>query len=229
MAKKYESIIDECAQTRYELDTVLHPTFGQLKKAFKLLFESFGYNGADFKKLSDLVYYQGGYPNPETLPKEEQLANAVSRALKLEDALGRETLQKLLKQRGIEVAIKQDDEITGTYQLNPRDSKKLEKYWRLAEIGGAVPDTRGTVLKKLIDRAQELQSTICAEADTIKVDAAAVVEEAFKIKKPNFVKAVGLAAVKLRKGEGKMTEKLDDLLEGIENLEEAVEPLKQSK
>ena len=35
--KTYEDIIRECAETRRDLDVVLHPTYGHLKKAFSLI------------------------------------------------------------------------------------------------------------------------------------------------------------------------------------------------
>lgn len=223
--KTYEEIVSECAETRRDLDVVLHPQFNALKKAFKIFFERHGFIGSDFKRLSDLVYYQGGYPSPTTPAKEQVLADQVASALKLEDAIGREVLRKLLAERGIKIEF--IEWIGSDVTLSDDETKELADASGEAGIDNLSTTNAHEALKTLVDKAQKLQATICQTADTIKVEAAAVVEEKFKIKKSNFVKAVNLAAVRLKRSQGVMEEKVDQLEENLENLQDAIEPLKK--
>lgn len=227
--KKYEDYVQECAATRRDLDTILHPTYGELKKAFELVFGEHGFGKGDFKRLADMVYYQGGYPSENSPPKEVALADDVARVLHLENILDRDTFKEYLKERGIEVKLTTVVERDGTWSLESDKEDDLKNYLAGAGIQGSPPRMYHEFLNTLVDRALEMQKEICQTADTIKVDAAAEVETKFKIKKGSFIKAVNLAAVKLRKGEGKMAEKLDEYLEKLENQEEAVEPLRTDR
>jgi hypothetical protein len=226
MSESYEDIVQKCAGTRRDLDTILHPTFNELKKAFEIVFSEFGFGKGDFKRLSDMVYYQGGYPSENSPAKEAALADQVASVLKMEYMLGRTNFIEHMNERGISLEIAADLPANVKYTLSTDDEKELAEHFAGAGIQG-VPDKRLDVLQVLIDRAQELQAEICQTADTIKVDAAEKVEAQFKIQKGSFVKAVSIAAVKLRSGEGKMAEKLDQYLVKLENQESAVEPLKQ--
>lgn len=226
--KTYEELVQECAEIRRDLDVVLHPIFGSLKKAFEVAWGSLGYTKSDFKRLSDLVYYQGGYPQPDSLPKEVVLADTVAKALELEKYLGRNILRLLLEDRGITITFT-DEVIPKGFigDLNDKEEASLKDGWAGAGLDGEVPNDRFEVLKRLIDRAQTLQKEICETADTIKVDAAEVAESEHKIAKGNFVKAVGLAAIKLRRGEGPMLEKIEAIHDAQENMNQALEPLEK--
>ena len=224
MTENYEKLVAESSETRRDIDIILHPQFNALKKIFELLYP--GYKKSDFKRLSDLVYYQGGWPSPTTPPKEETLADTIAAALKLEEAIDRDVLVKLLKQRGVSVTLI-DVPPPNEYNLSSEEEETLKQCIGEADVEGVFPKERNEGLKKLIERAQELQAEICQQADLIKVDAAAVAEEKYKIKKPNFVKAVGLGSVKLRAGEDKMAEKLKKMLDGVDNVHAAVAPLQK--
>lgn len=225
--KKYEDILTECAETRRDLDVVYHPTFGNIKKAFAIIFGSSGFTGAEFKGLSDLVYYQGGYPNPDSKPKAQDLGDRVAKLLLLEEIAGKSQLQDVLAQHGIKITIDTTFEEEYRSSLSDKEDKKLRNAWEGAGIDAGIPASRFEALTLLLERSQNLQKYICQQADTIKVDAAEQVESAFKIAKPNFIKAVGLAALKLRKGEGPVAEKIDDIEDRHQNLEDALVPLKK--
>jgi hypothetical protein len=228
--QEYSDIVSECAETRVDLDTVLHPTFNGLKKAFSILFEDFGYTKSDFKRLSDSVYYQGGYPSLTSPAKEVALADQVSKLLRLQKIAGRTTLIKYFEDRGVKIEFV-DDFVPESFlsSFSNDDDKDFTEALQSAGIPTSdIVDSRSKMLKVLLDRAQNLQKEICQTADTIKVDAAEEVETRFKIKRPHFVKAVNLAAVKMRRGEGPMLEKIENLHDSQDNLNQALEPLEKN-
>ena len=225
MAKEYGAIVDECANTRTELDTVLHPQMRALKNAFGILFASAGYAPADFKKLNDMVYYQGGYPNPTSEPKEVDLANLVAVVLKLEFMIGCDRFSKLLAYRGIKINIDSEFPNSEYDDLNSDDLEAIDNEFKAADIVTGVPSDRYDALNDLVNRGQELQREICQKANTIKKAAAAEVKERFEIKKPNFIRTVKLASVGIRKGEPAMRTKIGELHKDQENLEKAIVPL----
>lgn len=228
--QEYSDIINECAETRVDLDTVLHPTFSGLKKAFSILFEDLGYAKSDFKRLSDSVYYQGGYPSPTSPAKEVALANQVCKLLHLQMIVGRKTLAKYFEDRGVKIEFTEDF-IPESF-LSSFSNDDEEEFLHALQSAGIpesdIVDDRAKMLNVLLNRAQNLQKEICQTADTIKVDAAEEVETRFKIKKHNFVKAVNLAAIKMRRGEGPMLEKIENLHDSQDNLNQALEPLEKN-
>lgn len=221
----YEDIINECAETRRDLDVVLHPIYGYLKKVFEITWSSVGFTKSDFKRYADMVYYQGGYPRPDSLPKAQVLADQVAAMIKLEEYAGKHQFADLLKARGIVVGNSESPEAEYRGALTDKEEKALKEAWEGAGIDKDINNDRFEILEILIDKAMKIQKTICEQADTIKVDAADMVESTFKIKKSHFIKAVGLATVKLRKGEGAMAEKVDDIIDNNANLEDAIKPL----
>jgi hypothetical protein len=221
----YEDKITEGAEKKRDVDVVLAPTFKNLKTAFTYLFGSDNMNGSDFKRLSDFRYYQGGYPSPTTPPKESNIAFQVANVSKLEALLGKEDFDRYAQQYGVSVDCRLS--IDDHWTLSKEDEKKLKDAWLGAGIDAEIPQERSEALKLLLDRSQNLQAEICEHSDFIK-ELAETVEEEFKIKKGNFMKAVGLAALRLRKGAGAMDEKLDDVVMGAENLILAVRPLLKS-
>lgn len=223
---KYEDKITEGAEKKRDLDVVLVSAFRNLKAAFTLVFGDQNMSGSDFKRLSDFQYYQGGYPSPTTLPKESNVAFQVSNAVRLEELVGKDNFWKYCSQHGVTVdtSLKLPREMP---ILSKEDEKKLKDAWYGAGFDYAIPESRDGVLRALLEKAQKLQAEICETNDFVK-ELAEVVEEEFKIKKGNFMKAVNLAALRLKKGPGAMGEKLDDVVMSAENLIEAVDPLLKS-
>jgi hypothetical protein len=220
---EYEQLVEGSATIRVELDEVLHPMFGKLKGAFKA---AYGLDGKWLKLLSDLVYYQGGYPSENSPPKEEDLADRVSMALKLEDAVNRSDLKRLLAERGVKVEIDQPIEKGPMFDACVEEARE---QWKGTGIAGEMPLDRGELLDALLARSQKLQGEICRQADLIKVDAADEAEKERGIKKKNFVKTVKLAAIEMRRDAEKMLEALAKIREDSENFNEAVRPLEKQE
>ena len=161
----YKELLEQAADLHTNINKEMWPQFKDMAKRFSQLFPSF--KSSDFKLLSDLVYYQGGWPSENTKAKEQVLAERVATALKLEEVIGRETLQLLLREQGIEVRV-------------------------VDSVGN--PEQRGQ-LKDMIDAAQRLQKEICDAADVIKEDLAEKAKDEFSIEPKNFMQAVRIAAI----------------------------------
>lgn len=221
--KTYEDYVIEAGEAKRDLDVVLTPIFRHLKAAFGLMFLNDGMSGTDFKRLSDMKYYQGGYPSQSSPPKEYAMAVAVANLLKMEEGLGTRNLASFLGALGIRVEVM--NPISPNYTLSTEDEKKLRSAWEGAGIDREIPTDKPEALELMLDRAQNIQSEICESSDSFRVEAASEVEDKFKIKKPNFMKAVNLQAIKLKRGPGIMGEKLDDVVDDMENLDSALAPL----
>jgi hypothetical protein len=226
-AKTYEDFVIASGEVKRDLDVVYNPTFQALKKAFSIIFDTAGMNGSDFKRLSDMQFYQGGRPSPDSPPKENQLALQVARLIQLEELAGKRNFINFLEAQGITVDFKAGSTIPTDYLVSKDDEKKLLKAWQGAGIDSSIPNDRVEALGLLLNRSQNLQNEICDIQDGLKVESEEV-EDKFKIKKGNFMKAVGLHALKLRKGDGAAGEKVDDVVDGAENLILAMEPLLKS-
>jgi hypothetical protein len=223
-AVTYEDKISEAAEKKRDADVVLHPTFRHLKQAFSLIFAGAGMNGSDFKRLSDFQYYQGGYPSPTTPPKESSLAYQLANIAKLEGLIEKDNFANFVKAEGVKLQVEFASAIPEEWMVSKDDEKKLREAWEGAGIDVALPNKRSEVLTLLLDRSQKLQAEICETNDFIK-DLAETVEEKFQIKKTNFMKVVALAALRLRRGDGVMGEKVDTMVDVAENFITAVEPL----
>jgi hypothetical protein len=224
----YEEAVIESGEIKRDLDVVYSPTFKALKTAFGLIFETAGLSGADFKRLSDMQFYQGGKPSPNSPPKENTLAVQVANLIKLEELVGKSNFTKFLEISGITADFKVGGVIPRDYVIAKDDEKKLLNAWQGAGIDSSIPNNRGEALEALLDKSQKLQQEIYDIQEALKAKAE-VVEEDFKIKKANFTKAVSLHALKLKSGAGKAGEKVDDAVEGAENLIEALAPLIKNK
>lgn len=154
----YKELLTEAADVKVSIDKEMRPQFKDIAARFKSLFGSYGFKPADFKFLSDLIFDQD---------REQVLAARVAIALKLNAAMGRDTLEKLLAEHGVFV----------------RD---------VVEVGDS---TSRQHLRDMVDSAQRLQKEMSDAAETIKVDMASRAESEFSIKPGNFMRAVSIAAV----------------------------------
>jgi hypothetical protein len=220
MNQAYETLVNDAAEIRVDLDESLHPAFGHLKTVFDIAFKELGFRRADFKRLSDMVYYKGGYPSENSPPREEALANVIAALAKLELLHDRQSLQNLLAQRGVYLEVHQ--EIGQSYTTSEKDGKRLIESWQALGKTGTPSTSRTELLKDLVETAQKLQTVICSRADEIKVDAAQTAEDEHKIRKPNFCMAVRLAAMQKRRGEEKVKERVASIEDNIDNLQEAI-------
>lgn len=193
----YLELLEKCAATRADIDERLHKRYNEIKKAFEEVFPE--YKGIDFKRFVDLVYYQGGYPSPNSPPKEEDLADLVSKSLQLERAYGRTTLEELLEERGVTVKV--------DASTVPKSSKQIQ--W----------------LKTNVKECLGLQAEICSLANSIKKTGAKTAKTTFKIDRDNFIKAVKIAAIGKRKGIKTKDKKVIEAYEKGANLVDAIEPL----
>lgn len=182
----YEQLLSDAAAIREKIDGDLWPKYKELSKKFEAEYPEF--KKSDFKLVADLVYYQGGWPSLNSKPKEEDLADRVAAALRLEKAIDRNRLVELLSERGIEVSLRVED--------LARDRK--------------------LTLRDMVSAAQGLQKEMCHDADEIKIAMAEVAEEQFKVEKANFVKAVKIAASGNRKKIEKKIAKVEETAANLE-------------
>jgi hypothetical protein len=226
LTQTYEEAVIESGEIKRDLDVVYGPTLKALKTAFSLIYQTAGVTGADFKRLNDMQFYQGSIPTAGAPAKEHVLAMAVANLMRLENSIEKDNFKKFLAQFGVSIDTIQD--IPEDFIIAKDDEKKLLNAWQGAGIDSSIPKNRAEVLTLLLDKGQKIQREICEIQEALKAKAE-IVEEDHKIKKANFTKAVSLHALKLKSGAGKAGEKVDDAVEGAENLIEALAPLIRSK
>ncbi len=227
-SKTYEDFVQEAGEVKRDLDVVYSPTMGSLKKAFSIIFDGTDMTATDFKRFVDMQFYQGGRPSPDSPPKESTLVMQIANLIKLELLCGRGKFVEFLNAQGIHFELMGTGEVSDTFLVGDDDSKKLKSAWQGAGIDEDIPYDRSEALTLLLNRALNLQQEIVEMKEALK-EVSENVEEAFKIKKANFLKAASLHALLLKKGHGAMGEKLDATVDGAENLISAVEPLIKSK
>lgn len=221
MSEKYEDLVEECVETRTYIDDILHPRYSELKKAFESLFNL---DAKVFKRVNDLIYYQGGYPSENSPAKAEALADDIASALMVFDFIGNSQLKRLLEKRGININISSNPLLL---TLNIPDEKWNEVIGVLG-VGYVTHEEKRNsleILQQMIKEAQDLQGQICSKADSIKIEGAEIAEKDHKVDKPNFLKAVQLGSFLRRKGSEKAREKIDAVLEQADSLHDALKPI----
>lgn len=215
LPQEYDELVEEAAETRRFLDEELHPQFASLKKVFESVFPEF--SGSAFKLLSDITYYQGGYPSENSPARGATVAKGILDALFLTKMVGNDQIFKLVGMTLKDHIHPPDD------ALVLPDKADIKDHWGQV-MSTEIPMHRYELLKALLKRAQELQKEICQAADSIKVDAAEKAEKMGILKK-SFMKTVSLAAMKKKGKVGQMAEKVEETREAAENLIKAIENL----
>lgn len=171
-----------------------------------------------FKLISDMFYYDGGYPSENSEPKLDVLIRNFAKLYKYFKLIENNDIDEKLKKYKINISIDENE------FKNEEFTNKNEKYSEFIELWKEIDPSKTDILNKkfiintLLDRAHEKQQTICQLADTIKIDDANIIKEKCEIVKPAYIKAVNLKYKK-------MLEKPLD--KDIENIEKNVESIQE--
>lgn len=191
----YEELLEQCATTRQHINSELWGEYKILKSNFEQLTPL---PGKYFKYAADLLYYKGGYPNENSPPRDEEMADQIASALWIFKAINNPKLLQLFKDRGITIE----------FDKEPNDVV-----------------SNGSEIGNLLEKACEIQGEICSSSNEIKKHGAKQAEDEFNIPKPNFMKAVSISARNKLSGRKYFKKALDKALDISERFPEAVQPL----
>lgn len=216
--KIYEEKLAQSSQTRFDINEFHSPIFRNLTKIFKFATKE---PPKKFKLISNMIYYQGGYPRSNSLAKITELLNTFITTYYYFSILGHEKqIEKRLKDFGITITIDKEKLKDYPYSIEPKKYKQFYKAWKFVFGDEEAPKTVNKLLHLLLDKALEEQKTICQMSDSIKIDDAELVEKECEVKKSTYVKAVGLSYKQLK---NKPVDKdLKKIEENIVSLEEGV-------
>lgn len=193
-----EELLEQGADLRLHLDETLWPEFRAAYKVFKA---TFGERAANMKLLSDMVYYQCGYPLPSSRPKAEVLGKRAAQAFRLLYNIGREEdLNKWFRELGLEVKVV-DERKARLKCLTSKPSKEAIKFRNEYELPAPKWEAR-SVLQWLVDFTCKKQATICQTANVIKKDlySKALQQLHAPLRKGHFKETVALRARSKRVG-----------------------------
>ena len=229
----YEEKLNEATSIRYELNEMHHKEMNSFGTLFR---EAFGLPTRLFMTGKNMAYYKGGYPKETSPPKLQSLLSEVAQVVKLFQYLGMmDELRPYLNEFGLEISVTpeamQSFTISADTPIETLKKKKMEKVQALYnELFKPDEETevfnmsKKALAQKLMSAALLKQKTICALADSVKLDIAEEVEVECDVAKPNFMRAVGLSVKRIKKGD--IEEDLAKIDESIDNLEAAISVLK---
>lgn len=178
--------IEKCLPIREEINNDLS---NEMKDLRRLFINAFSAEGKEFTFLKDSLYYQAGIPKENSPARLDSLFKKVGVITKWLTFLGLEDeYDQYCKQYGIVV-----HPLLTVSTLNDNgfeDKTEFKILWQDVFGTADYPTTKKEILQQLVDRGLELQSTICEEADKIKIDHAEVVEEVCSVPRAVFVKSV---------------------------------------
>jgi hypothetical protein len=203
--KKLVKVTDESVGIRIDINENYHPVMSKLRKLFNL---STFKKPKFFKILNDFVYYKGGYPRPDSPPKLNDFLDIFGNIFQLYKFLGNESeINQILEDNyGIKVSVVSSSDLDEPLEI--MKLKKFQKLWSQVFDEEYDGQSKKEIIEKLVDRGQDLQSTICKLADQIKIDNAKEVEEKCEVKKSIFIPIVNLKSNYVRSGNDDVFEKI---------------------
>lgn len=222
MKEKIQDEFDEAVGIRKELNSVHWKEYERLSTVFAVLFNE---SKSTLKFISDLNYYQGGYPSETSPPRINSIFEKVGTAARFYDVRGKlDEINLILSSHGFELVRTNPDTsiVTMSDKRIDDDKKAIKAYEELGMVDSDVQGMPDQVIEKFLERTMELQRTICQMADSIKID---LFEQANvklpEIGKSGFVSAVNSVASKqLKESRKKDTNPLvTRVLEKVETLQ----------
>lgn len=201
---------EEAVEIRKELNGVLWKDYNSLKVVFGAIYSE---APSLLKTLSDMNYYLGGYPSPDSPSRISSFSKRFGAIAKYYSLLGRlNEINSHLAEFGVRVEPIETSQVHISREgLN---SKKVAKHIdRVSKsFGFEYIDDPKEMLEWFLDQTKALQGEICQRADQIKIDLFAEVETKLEEKeltlgKGGFTSAVNAVANKRLKAEaGKDTQ-----------------------
>jgi hypothetical protein len=213
------STVEESAQTQLRIDEDYKSQYSNLKKMFKLAFDS-----TAFKLVNDCLYYQGENLKDDEDPKIKKVLTNIGDVF---------TFYKMRKQDDLinsYLRTKFGIQITEVEDSVNHDTgiKKFEKFCELWEDTFHTKynnETKEDILNKLLEQGQIVQNDICIEESKIDVEGVAIAEAECEVNKGNFKAAVNLKTIAIKKGESAAQDKVNAILEKRVEFDAAVDAI----
>ena len=160
--------LDEAASIREHINGVHWKKFAAIQAGFSALF---GRPRWQMKLLSDLHYYEGGWPHPKSKGRLDSLTDHIGAAFSLFHAMGlASSINKLLlKKFGIEIRVVNPELLALPYDRAAFDSKEVRTMLRDSGVKVNSRMSQRTILSTMVNECNALQKVICQEADSIKI------------------------------------------------------------
>lgn len=202
VARKIRKQLERGILIREELNEVLWKRYEDLSIVFAAIFRE---EKGVLKQISDLNYYQGGYPSPSSPPRIESVFKRIGIASLFFDELGRlDEFNTILADYGYEIKRFKGANRrvrTSTAWLNAHATKAFK---RLGMTGKDLKGSPRVVLARFLALTYDLQAEICGKADEIKITLYNQAKlEVPRLGKPGFVGAVAAVANRRIKDRGR--------------------------
>ena len=168
----------------------------------------------DFLSLKNMQYFKAGVASPDARPRLHEILTTVVNLINHYDFLGDDEIKEFFKEHGIEFNVIAPQFEDGPVVITKDDTKNFERSWKFAMNNEKTPDTKNEVLNMILDRALEVQKGVENKKEEIDKTADEVDAEC-QVKKPFFMKALGIKLAELKK------RSIDNALKRIEDDVEA--------
>lgn len=188
----FKQVVETCAETRHEINSVLWKRMGAIQSAMAILF---GKEKKWYAELNNAYHYrEGGYPGPNSAPRHESAADKVAIMFLVLEKAGHEGLvaDYLRNAYGLQLTRVSDEH--AVTRLSRPDLDALKDL----EVDVDLTLSDDALYKYLLDVMDNLQTEICQKADSIKIDSFEGLKEAFpekKLEKGRFVRTVNAKAL----------------------------------
>lgn len=183
--------LEEATEIRIYIQDELRSKYNE----YKLLFKSFtGDEGKVLKHIVDMYHYRdGGYPNPNSPPKHQELIRLFAQMVKYFDLIGfSEIYQEELKKHGITVKVNPSYKIPDV-EVVAEAADTFEEMGLLQYLGKDyeyLPIMYGEAVKAFVLVCDGIQGEICSNSNVIKKELAPDVETNCFIRKGDFTQTV---------------------------------------
>lgn len=204
-----------CGEAKYEMSEVHNRILNRIKNLYAIVFKR---DKKDFVSLKNMMYFKGGVASPDARPKLHEELDKFIKLANHYDFLGDDELKKYLEENGITISVTVPQFEDVPLALDKKEEKEFEKTWKFTMNNIAVPATTKGILNELIDRSIEVQKSIEDKKEQIEHGAEQVDAEC-QVKKPYFMKALGIKVQELRnKSVDNELKKIEDSIEASQEV-----------
>ena len=187
--------LNECGEVKYEMTEIHNRILGKLKSVYALVFKR---EKRDFLSLKNMQYFKGGVASPDARPRLHETLDTFINLANHYDFLDDDEIKTYLEAHGIKIEILVPQLVEEPVVIEKGKNKEFEQSWKFAMANEDVPGTNKEILNAILDRSIETQKAIEDKKEEINKKSEDVEVEC-QVKKPLFMKAIGIKLQELKK------------------------------
>jgi hypothetical protein len=218
-AKYVDTVLAQSVEIRKEITAEGWHKYGRFAYLFQQIF---GDDRNILKAITDLHYYQGGWPSENTPARLDTLLHKFGQTYQYFEVLGRTSDINDFLHSNYGIKISRTKQMPVKIVKGAFEENLVKKYMKELGVKYTAKQTPAQILSGMISECMELQGFICEKADQIKIENYGKVNQIIKVEKGQFSKTVNLKARKQnllekKKSPTRVKEKVEDISGQAEN------------